>query len=116
MEKQPPHVRRDDYPSDVDYAAAKVAFYSFHLRQLWAFRSRPVYRRQSATWGDSGIPVVRFIIEDGRVLTARQDKVMIYPNNQRLMALWFMQDGDRVDSHYNHALPFGCVADMIQAN
>lgn len=131
--RRPSHVHRADYATDAEYSAAKVAFYTRIIRELWNVRRNSVYRRQilktikslrdwkavarkdadAEQYNVPGLitgPLVRIKTAGGMTLTAEQSKVMICPNNERLFALWDMRHGLTHDTHYNHAVKFSCIA------
>lgn len=132
--RRPSHVHRADYATDAEYSAAKVAFYSHVIRELWSVRRNSVYRRQilktikslrdwkavarkdaenekvATVFPNLIKSVARFTTHGGMTLTADMSKIMVYPNNERLFALWDMRHGLTHDDHYNHAVKFSCIA------
>ncbi len=138
--RRPSHVHRADYATDADYSAAKVAFYAHILRSLWTVRGNSVYRRQvkktikslrdwkavarkdadaAGVTAVSGkalmIKPVRITTAGGMTLIASQADIKIYPSLMRLNALWDMRHGLTRDTHYNHSLPFHCIAGIEYA-
>lgn len=138
--RRPSHVHRADYATDADYSAAKVAFYAHILRDLWTVRGNSVYRRQvkkiikslrdwkavarkdadaagvAAVSGKALIvKPVRITTAGGMTLIASQADIKIYPALMRLNALWDMRHGLTRDTHYNHSLPFHCIAGIEYA-
>lgn len=136
--RRPSHVHRADYATDAEYSAAKVAFYTRIIRELWSVRRNSVYRRQilktvkslrdwkavarkdadAEQYNMPGLitgPLVRIKTAGGMTLTAQQSDVMIYPVNMRLLAKWDMRHGLNRDSHFNTALPFHMVASIEYA-
>ena len=136
--RRPSHVLRADYATDAEYSAAKVAFYTRIIRELWSVRRNSVYRRQilktvkslrdwkavarkdadAEQYNMPGLitgPLVRIKTAGGMTLTAQQSDVMIYPVNMRLLAKWDMRHGLNRDSHFNTALPFHMVASIEYA-
>lgn len=139
--RRPSHVHRADYATDADYSAAKVAFYAHILRDLWTVRGNSVYRRQvkktikslrdwkavarkdAAAAGVEAVPgkalmvkPVKISTAGGRTLIASQADIKIYPALMRLTALWDMRHGLTRDTHYNHSLPFHCIAGIEYAS
>lgn len=137
--RRPSHVHRADYATDAEYSAAKVAFYKHILRSLWTVRGNSVYRRQvkktikslrdwkavarkdaagvAAVSGKALIvKPVRITTAGGMTLTASQADIKIYPALMRLNALWDMRHGLTRDTHYNHSLPFHCIAGIEYAS
>lgn len=134
--RRPSHVHRADYATDAEYSAAKVAFYTHILRSLWSVRGNSVYRRQvkktikslrdwkavarkDAAAAVSGkalmVKPVRITTAGGMTLIASQADIKIYPALMRLNALWDMRHGLTRDTHYNHSLPFHCIAGIEYA-
>lgn len=136
--RRPSHVHRADHATDAEYSAAKVAFYTRIIRELWSVRRNSVYRRQilktvkslrdwkavarkdadAEKYNMPGLitgPLVRIKTAGGMTLTAQQSDVMIYPVNMRLLAKWDMRHGLNRDSHFNTALPFHMVASIEYA-
>ena len=137
--RRPSHVHRADYATDAEYSAAKVAFYAHILRSLWSVRGNSVYRRQvkktikslrdwkAVARKDSAgaaavsgktlmVKPVRITTAGGMTLIASQADIKIYPALMRLNALWDMRHGLNRDTHYNHALPFHCIAGIEYAS
>lgn len=138
--RRPSHVHRADYATDAEYSAAKVAFYTHILRSLWTVRGNSVYRRQvkktikslrdwkavarkdaeaagvAAVFGNAlMIKPVKITTAGGMTLIASQADIKIYPALMRLTALWDMRHGLTRDTHYNHSLPFHCIAEVEYA-
>lgn len=139
--RRPSHVHRADYATDADYSAAKVAFYAHILRDLWTVRGNSVYRRQvkkiikslrdwkavarkdadaAGVAAVSGkalmVKPVKITTAGGMTLIASQADIKIYPSLMRLNALWDMRHGLTRDTHYNHSLPFHCIAGIEYAS
>ena len=58
---------------------------------------------------------VRITTTGGMTLIASQADIKIYPSLMRLNALWDMRHGLTRDTHYNHSLPFHCIAGIEYA-
>ena len=93
--RRPSHVHRADYATDAEYSAAGV----------------------EAVPGKALIvKPVKITTAGGMTLVAGQADIMIYPALMRLNALWDMRHGLTRDTHYNHALPFHCIAGIEYAS
>lgn len=139
--RRPSHVHRADYATDAEYSAAKVAFYAHILRDLWSVRGNSVYRRQvkktikslrdwkavarkdadaAGVAAVSGkvlmVKPVKITTAGGMTLIASQADIKIYPALMRLNALWDMRHGLTRDTHFNHSLPFHCIAGIEYAS
>lgn len=139
--RRPSHVHRADYATNAEYSAAKVAFYAHILRSLWSVRGNSVYRRQvkktikslrdwkavarkdadaagvAAVSGNAlMVKPVKITTAGGMTLIASQADIKIYPALMRLNALWDMRHCLTRDTHYNHSLPFHCIAGIEYAS
>lgn len=91
--RRPSHVHRADYATDADAAGAAAVSGK-------ALMVKPV----------------RITTAGGMTLIASQADIKIYPSLMRLNALWDMRHGLTRDTHYNHSLPFHCIAGIEYAS